>query len=863
MKSVNKSREEGPQDTVPPHGQQAIDRLHQDDVSPETQAQGEASSKSHTGSNASNNRLLKGLRSKTTWLRLLFTILFLAIWAVSRLIFATVVTLQVGFLLLGGAANARLATFGQGLAAYSGQLVAYLTFATDDKPFPLGDWPVPKTTQLDSGRGESSGTDDDSDEDLPDPHQFDSGPSAPKHGESAATDTDASGDTASSQDIDNSEKPAVGNGPAGTRRNKEPRQIGGRRTTQGRSATQWQRQPTISLPEVVCRRDHALSHWMAMLSVDERTQIQDVQQNEESLNEESGCYRLPSFSDQLTVIYANGHKINVALFEDKPLIFKLSRHWKGIGRKVSGITSGHYIVIAPEHWERTGHVPVAPDGCSDSRFMAHYFYRDDSSSSEIGGFRQFEFSLLKSGYELIGKRVFDDSEDGELFVSAVPTLRTSQQVSHARTGSEDENGWRGENFRPDEQALSEILNNRQGHFFVRVYDENVELLDSGEFRYLRDLNEIRIDGKPYTKNTILLPPSSGYVPATVRLVGANGAIIRPILPPELNHVTMQGTELIVNPHPDGSKIVCTLRSESGCVNIVIDLPFVWWRMERDGDGPDEWRDKPLVMSRQEFRDHAYGETAVRLRLNPRIKAVHVGFDDESSQSYRRDANNGDLLIPLVDFVDYSQIDKRLTIDASLTVACDRTTFTLIRVSADPIPEIVTFTSRPAQVCTGEQTTLSWKTRHAEADGLKIEIEPGIGKIEPCGNISVTMKETTTYALRLKTPGMDEVTKSITVQVRAHEQLEADDLVALNLHANSIVNFTDFMELPNETPLFLQRRAMTVVGKTGNPCHETNQFGRWIHAQEGWNIEHRIKFRVDLRYWISEGNFESYRIVTKP
>ena len=600
-----------------------------------------------------------------------------------------------------------------------------------------------------------------------------------------------------------------------------------------------------------------------MLSVDERTQIQDVRQNEESLNKESDYYRLPSFSDQLTVIYADGRKINIALFEDKPLIFKLPRHWKGIGRKVSGITSGHYIVIAPEQWERKGHVPIAPDGCSDSRFMAHYFHRDEISSSYIGGFRQYEFSLLKSGYELIGKRVFDDSEDGDLFVGAVPTLRTPQQVSHARTGSEDENGWRGENFRPAEQALSEILNNRQGRFFIRIYDENVALLDSGEFRYMRDLNEIRIDGEPYTKDTILLPPSSGYVPATVDFVGANGANIRPILPPELYHVTLQGSELIVNPHPDGNKIACTLRSESGCVSIIIDLPFVWWRMERDGDGPDEWRDKPLVMSRQEFRDLAYGEAAVRLRLNSRIKAVHVGFDDESSQSYRRDVKNGDLLIPLVDFVDYSQIDKRLTIDASLTVACDGALFTLIRVSADPIPEIVTFTSRPAQVRTGEQATLSWKTRHAEGDGSMIEIEPEIGEIEPCGTISVTMKETTTYALRVKTLGMDEVTESITVQVRAHERLGADDLVALNLHANSIVNFTDFMELPNETSLFLQRRTMLVVGKTGNPCHETNQFGRWIHAIEGWNIEQRIKFRVDLRYWISEGNFESYRILTKP
>ena len=626
-----------------------------------------------------------------------------------------------------------------------------------------------------------------------------------------------------------------------------------------------------------------------MLSVDERTQVQDVRQNGESLKEESGYYRLPSFSAQLTVIYANGRKINVALFEDRPLIFKLLRHWKGIGRKVSGTTSGHYIVIAPEQWERKGHVPVAPDGCSDSRFLAHYFYRDDSSSSDIGGFRQCEDSLLKSGYELIGKSIFDDSEDGELFVSAVPILRTPQQVSYARTGSEEENGWRGENFRPDEQALSEILNNRQGRFFIRVYDENVALLDSGEFRYLRDLNEIRINGEPYTRNTILLPPSSGYVPATVRFVGANGAIIRPILPPELKHVTLQGSELIVNPHPDGNKLACTLTSESGRVNIVIDLPFVWWRMERDGESPDEWRDTPLAISQKEFRDHAYGEAAVRLRLNPRIKAVHVGFDDESGQSYRRDASNGDLLIPLVDFVDYSHIDKRLNKDASLTVACDRATFTLIRVSADPIPEIVSFMSEPDIVRVGERATLSWTTRDADVNGVRIE--PEIGVVGSNGSIEIALVRTTTYTLRVTTPGVNDATKVTTVRVRPLDTLVTIDpppqhpvtrtiefpeptfqklmeLPKIAKPTNTIhsqqMSFQEFLDLRLDTPILLRVCDIEVIGKVRKVEPYGGRPARWVHLHERFTGSRtRRQQREHVPISISESDFENYAISINP
>ena len=626
-----------------------------------------------------------------------------------------------------------------------------------------------------------------------------------------------------------------------------------------------------------------------MLSVDERTQAQEVRQNGESLKEESGYHRLPSFSDQLTVIYANGRKINVAFFEDKPLIFKLSRHWKGIGRMVSGITSGHYIVIAPEQWERKGHVPVTPDGCSDSRFMAHYFHRDKITSSDIGGFQRYEFSLLKSGYELIGKRVFDDSEGGDLFVGTVPTLRTPQQVSHARTGSEDENGWRGENFRPDEQALSEILNNRQGRFFIRIYDKNVELLDSGEFRYLRDLNEIRIDGEPYTNDTILLPASSGYVPVTVGFVGANGANIRPTLPPDLNQVTLQGSELIVNPHPDANKIACMLRSESGCVNIVIDLPFVWWRMESDGDGPDGWRDKPLVMSRQEFRDHAFGEAAVRLRLNPRIKSVRVGFNDESGQSYRRDANNRDLLIPLVDFVDYSQIDKRLNEDASLTVACDSAMFTLIRVSADPIPEIVSFLSEPDIVRVGERATLSWVTRNAYVDGVRIE--PEIGAVESNGSIELALVRTTTYTLQVTTPDVNDVTKDTTVRVRPLDPPVIIDplpqhpvsrtvefpeptfqklmeLPKITKPTNTIhaqqMSFQEFLDLRLDTPIRLRVCNIEVTGKVRTFEPYGGPPARWVHLNKrftGSRTRRQQRERVPIS--ISESDFENYAISIDP
>ena len=68
-------------------------------------------------------------------------VLFVALWSITRLVVFAVIILQVLFLMLGGKRNARLAGFGASLAVYSYELVAFLTFASEEQPFPFRDWP--------------------------------------------------------------------------------------------------------------------------------------------------------------------------------------------------------------------------------------------------------------------------------------------------------------------------------------------------------------------------------------------------------------------------------------------------------------------------------------------------------------------------------------------------------------------------------------------------------------------------------------------------------------------------------------------------------------------------------------------------
>ncbi|MBH97240.1 MAG: hypothetical protein CMM56_02180 [Rhodospirillaceae bacterium] len=87
------------------------------------------------------NSIEENIKARSTWLRLLFMVLFFAIWSVSRVVVIAVMVLQFIMMLVSGKTNNRLTRFGQSLATYSYQLVAYLVFVTDKQPFPFDEWP--------------------------------------------------------------------------------------------------------------------------------------------------------------------------------------------------------------------------------------------------------------------------------------------------------------------------------------------------------------------------------------------------------------------------------------------------------------------------------------------------------------------------------------------------------------------------------------------------------------------------------------------------------------------------------------------------------------------------------------------------
>lgn len=94
------------------------------------------------GSGDERRPLEENVKSRSTWLRLFFMIVVAFLYGVSRIVIGAVVVIQFFWVLFTAESNRNLQRFGQQLATYSYQIVRYLTFNTEERPFPFDlDWP--------------------------------------------------------------------------------------------------------------------------------------------------------------------------------------------------------------------------------------------------------------------------------------------------------------------------------------------------------------------------------------------------------------------------------------------------------------------------------------------------------------------------------------------------------------------------------------------------------------------------------------------------------------------------------------------------------------------------------------------------
>jgi len=78
---------------------------------------------------------------KSIWKRILYMLLFVFAYSAAEVVMGIVVLIQLIITLVKGSTNDRLKVFGKQVALYIYDVMLFLTFNTEEMPFPFTAWP--------------------------------------------------------------------------------------------------------------------------------------------------------------------------------------------------------------------------------------------------------------------------------------------------------------------------------------------------------------------------------------------------------------------------------------------------------------------------------------------------------------------------------------------------------------------------------------------------------------------------------------------------------------------------------------------------------------------------------------------------
>jgi len=91
--------------------------------------------------NVDTQELKQNLQDGGAWMRLFYILLFAVIYSVGEVVLTMVVIFQFFCVLFTGGKNAQVLKLGGQLSDFLYHVLRYLTYNTDERPYPFSDWP--------------------------------------------------------------------------------------------------------------------------------------------------------------------------------------------------------------------------------------------------------------------------------------------------------------------------------------------------------------------------------------------------------------------------------------------------------------------------------------------------------------------------------------------------------------------------------------------------------------------------------------------------------------------------------------------------------------------------------------------------
>ena len=466
------------------------------------------------------------------------------------------------------------------------------------------------------------------------------------------------------------------------RKRSEPSKRGGRPRTSNRDSrggSLRERQPRYPKPEIVCWKEEG--QWVAAVEIPEellgKPSLAVLQDGSPLTKEESreGCWRIERVFGEVVVQWNEGEGVQettVALPQDGYLLFKLSGQDQNQGCRVKSLSSGSYLVMVPDSWERddtlSGPPPVTPESVFLPGYRAHFFELEKGSNKKIAFHtpvgESFVIESSAPQFELVGNRLNDASEDkGPLFGGAAPRIRALDEQGWKNVGTIDidedgiaKKGWRT-SFTPDsdgrEQNLPSEFSDRNGGWYLLTFrDTEDNVIERLHFRFTRGLKEIKlVQPSP-------LPSGDGHAPVSVEFLHEPGFDVQPVDFSINIQIERQGekTTLTIPPNPKYDETGWSVGPVGGPqVEVTILVERLWWGIGEEHNVPSEWKDKALTLAREDFA--ATSNKALWLRL-PRLRWVNkvlVGFGQEKARPYDVKVTEKTIAFPLREFGDSKEV----------------------------------------------------------------------------------------------------------------------------------------------------------------------------------------------------------------
>ncbi|MBI4178126.1 hypothetical protein HY522_01715 [bacterium] len=345
-------------------------------------------------------------------------------------------------------------------------------------------------------------------------------------------------------------------------------------------------------------------------------------------------------------------------------IFKLFGSQRGRGSYMKRLSRGRFLVVAPHDWEPASEPSrreiQAPEYVVGARCRAHHVEVPDP----IGGAPVFitaagerqSLPTTEPGFELEGVPLENAHLDaGPLFGREPPRLRCVRDMGYAMAvvGEEGPRGgrraWR-HHAQDFEELRPRLAAQGAGWFFVRLYDDADDLIDSLDFRFSSQLREIQVG--PHSP----MPAPDGHCTARVHLMHGPDCEVAPLTGGAADGLsvtrTSDGCSLQIPPCPRYDETLWMIKERSDAeVEISLRVNRVWWSVadEDTSHATNAWGDRPLDLHVKDFAATSRRVLRVRVPHVSWARDVRVGMDPDQRLGLRHvPGRPGEVELPLRD-----------------------------------------------------------------------------------------------------------------------------------------------------------------------------------------------------------------------